>query len=47
MPRDIVRRAMSYKSKYTQPLMINKYDISPIREVPAHIIRPPYVTANP
>lgn len=27
--------------------MINKYEISPVRDVPEHIIRPPYVNKNP
>lgn len=42
-----IPRYFSYKSKYTQPLTINKYEISPSGFVPEHIIRPPYVGQDP
>ena len=36
-----------YRSKYTQPLNINKYEITAPRYVPPHIVRPPYVDQDP
>ena len=42
-----LRRFHSYKSKYTQPLKINEYEISPSGVVPAHIPRPSYVNQDP
>lgn len=36
-----------YRSKYTQPLLANQYEISASGIVPAHIPRPPYVGQDP
>lgn len=47
LKRPFARSFHSYKSKYTQPLKINQYTISPPGEVPAHIPRPPYVGQDP
>lgn len=39
----IRRRYFSSKRLYTQPLVDGAYKVSPARDVPKHIIRPPYV----
>ena len=44
--RPLRKFASSFKG-YTKPLQINQYDITPIREVPENIVRPPYVNARP
>ena len=39
----LLRHNLNYLSKYTKPLKINQYEVSPVRKVPKGIPRPFYV----